>query len=149
MEKIVKKFKEVNGIQETLIQLSEQKFLALQHDDKEAQKKLIQQEALKQFDFEEACEQLKASIREECQKKQVTNIHLESLVPFMTKEEKDELMACRRCAIRHDRKLKAIQKMNGGLAQSLAEAEKLLLDAILHVAEQEDVGGNLFINKEL
>lgn len=145
----MKKFKEINGIHETLLVMSENKFLALQNHDQEAQKKFIQQEALKQFDLEEACKELKALITTACQERGLTEVHLESLFPFMTTKEQEELMACRRYAIRHERKLKVSQEMNAGLAQSLAEAEKMLLDAILHVAEQEDVGGNLFINKEL
>jgi hypothetical protein len=149
MEQIIKQFKNINRIHEKMIELSEKKFIALKVKDMVGQKQLIQQEALCQFDLQESLEELKKIISTKCVENNITEVNLENLLPFMSIKEKEEVMACRRYAISHERKLKTNFQMYEKLIQALKESNELLMEAVMHVAEQEDVGGNLFINKEL
>lgn len=149
VQPIIEQFETAFNVHRQLIAMTEQKFHAMKTKNNEALRQLDKEEMACFFAFETETKKLQNVIQTICREKNTEQPVLSSLLPLVSVEEKEQLMACQKTAISLDRQLKNNLKMNECLALALMEASRAIVETAVHIANQEKTGDNLFINEEL
>ena len=106
MKKILNQFQKLNEIQEQLITLCDEKMAFLSQKKLSEAHALLKKELLTLHDMECALQEMKVLIAEACKRYGLPEGRLETLFPHVSTEEKNELMACQRCAFRYEKIIK-------------------------------------------
>lgn len=146
--KIVEQFNQVNNSYENLVQLTEKTFSCLKTKNFKDLDACNKQEILRTVELKERLSNLKEIIIKECEDKGIEEGKLSALFPFMTIEEKENVMACQKTAFHYEQKLKDNLKMNNCLAQAMMQTTKTVVDSWVYFANEERKNGNTLINKK-
>lgn len=139
MKTIIEQFKKVNELQQKLVPFCDEKIALIAEKKMMEAQAVIQKELLVLHDLEQALNQLKKVILDTCHDYGIPNGKLETLFPFATTEEKEQLMACQRYAIHCEQITK--NKLKNADRQVQVE---MALPEILHrtrVQHMKETGG--------
>lgn len=149
-EKLINDFKNLNKLYVELINLTETKFVLLKTQELSKINEIEKEEKLKLYDIGENTKEVVNQIEKISDYYGVKDeIKLKNIIEKAEEKERLELMACQQDAINNERKLKNNLKMNECLALAFMETNKTILETAVYIANEENGGGKLFINKEL
>jgi hypothetical protein len=143
---LISLFQEINQFMEKLIDLNERKTESIEEKNEKRFDEVQKEEALTSYDLKQKVDAFTMELKKISVEKKVEPL-LHSVMTVVSEKEKDELMACRRCAIRFEQKLKNVTKRNERLVAGIVSTEKIILDARQHVLRERGNDVRLFNKK--
>lgn len=137
MSQLVEQFKKINHYQEKLSVLLDEKFILVSQKKSDEAMALMKKEMLLLYDLEQALVHFKNMIHEMCRHCGCPEGKLETLFPYLTTEEKEQLMACQGYAIRYEKIIKnKLKNVNRQVEMNMALPEILHRARVQHLKEQ-------------
>ena len=148
IKEIIKQFQDMNRHYEPLIQLTEDIFEALKYKNFDQVELLNKRQIMLLFDLERSLQKLKTCIQTHCKTQGKEEFKLSALLPHMTVEEKEEVMACQRYAFTCEKKLKNNIKNNECLVQTMMAAPSILSKTYVELAKEQRLNGNSLLSRK-
>lgn len=146
--KILNQFQDIISFYEKVIGELEELYNAMVDKEHEKIEALNKKTMMMDFELKQKIEAMEKEVKNECEKRGITDKKLINLFPYYETKEVEKMMACRETAFHFEKKLNDITKKIKSKAIAHMETSQIMIDVSVHIAKEEHKGSNLFLNQE-
>jgi hypothetical protein len=152
VSELIKQFEKINGLYEVMIALTEESFQALKTKKLDKRSELQMQEERTHKEMAICFQELKQLVVALCEQKGCEEHRIHSLLPHLSVEEKEQVMACQKTAFHLDAKLQNNLKSTLCLTRAMMEVNQQEVEAAVYlIGKQTPPGGGngVLVNRRL
>lgn len=147
---LINQFERINSLYEKMIELTEKSFQALTYKRLEERYELQQEEERVHKEMILAFQLLKETIKRTCKAKGCKEEKLHSLLPFLSLEQREEILSRQKKVFKQEKKFQQNLQSNILLTKAMMEVSQIEVEAALYlIGKNSPKNSGLLVDRKL